>query len=142
VTQWTTQDSLKQNSNEATRLHDGTMAEHDGLPEWGLAFTMVYGFQRFRAQIKAEDEGFSLRGTPGGGDHRKVAHDGKASALVLNNGGRELQGAELTGSSSNGCNTASASLSGSRHGPKHLRVVALCMGPVASVQLGFRKNTA
>jgi hypothetical protein len=85
------------------------MAEHGGSPDWGLACAMVYGFQRFQAQIKAEDKGFSPRGTPGGSDHRKVARDGKASALVLGNGGRELQGAELTGSSSNGCGTVSAS---------------------------------
>jgi hypothetical protein len=95
------------------------MAERGGSPEWGLACAMVYGFQWFQAQIKALDEGFSPRGTPGGDDHRKVAHDGKASALVLSNGGRELQGVEWTESSSNGCSTASASSSSYHRGPKH-----------------------
>jgi hypothetical protein len=76
------------------------MAKRGGSPEWGLVCTMVYGLQRFRAQIKAEDKGFSPRGTPDGGNHQKVACDGKALALVLSNGGRELQGAESNRSSS------------------------------------------
>jgi hypothetical protein len=104
-----------------------------GSPEWGLACTMVYDFQWFIAQIKAEDEGFSPRSTPGGGDHRKVARDGKASALVLGNGGRELQEVESTRSSSNGCGTASASSSGNCRGPKHHRVEMLCVGAATRV---------
>jgi hypothetical protein len=94
---------------------------------------MVCGFQQFWAQMKAEDEGFSPRVTPGGGDHRKVAFDGNALALVLDNGGWVLQGVESTGSSSNRCGIVSASSSGSRHGPKHRRVVALCMGATTRV---------
>jgi hypothetical protein len=109
------------------------MAEHDGSPEWGLVCAMDCGFQGFRAQIKAEDEGFSPRGTPGGDDYRKVAHDGKASALVLSNGGKELQGMQSIGSSSNGCGSTSASSSGSHRGPKHRLVAALCVGAVARV---------
>jgi hypothetical protein len=45
------------------------------------------------------------------GGERKMACDGKASALVLDDDGRELQGVESTGSLSNGCGTASASSS-------------------------------
>jgi hypothetical protein len=96
-----------------------------GSLEWGLACTMVYGFHRFQAQIKVEDEGFSPRGTTGGGGHRKVVRDGKTSTPILGDGGRELQGPESTGSSSNGCGTASACSSGSHRGTKHRRVVAL-----------------
>jgi hypothetical protein len=70
-----------------------------GSLEWGLACAMVYGFQRFQAQIKVKDEGFSPRGTMGGGGHQKVVRDCKTSALILSDGGRELQGADLTGSS-------------------------------------------
>jgi hypothetical protein len=63
----------------------------------------------------------------------KLAHDGKASTLVLGNDRRELQGVESIGSSSNGCGITSASSSGSHHGPKHRRVVALCVGAAARV---------
>jgi hypothetical protein len=63
-------------------------------------------------------EGFSPRGIRDGDDYWKVVCDGKDSILVLNNGGRELQGAESTGSSPNGCGTASASSSGGHCGPK------------------------
>jgi hypothetical protein len=104
-----------------------------GSSEWGVVCTMVYGFQQFWAQMKAEDAGFSPTGTPGGGDHRKVACDGKALALVLDNGGWELQGVESTGSSSNRCGIVSASSSGSHHGPKHRRVAALCVGAATRV---------
>jgi hypothetical protein len=74
------------------------MAECGGSPERGLACATAFGAN---------------------GDHRKKACSGKDSALVLSNGGRELQGAISTGFSPNGCGTASASSLGSRRGPKH-----------------------
>jgi hypothetical protein len=95
------------------------MAERGGSLKWGLACATACGFQRFRARIKAGVEGFSPRGIPGSGGHRKVACDGKDYALVLSKGGRELQGAESTRSLPTGCGTASASSLGSRRGPKH-----------------------
>jgi hypothetical protein len=94
---------------------------------------MAFGFGQFWAQIKAGVEGSSPRGFLANGDHRKKACSGKDSALALDNGGRELQGAVSTGSSPNGCGTASASSSGSRRGPKHRREAALCVGAVARV---------
>jgi hypothetical protein len=109
------------------------MAECGGSPEQGLACATAFGFGQFRAQIKAGVEGSSPRGFPANGDHQKMACSSKDSALALGNGGRELQGAVSTGSSPNGCNTASASSSGSRHGPKHRREVALCVGAAARV---------
>jgi hypothetical protein len=110
-------------------LHGGAMAKRGGSLEWGLACAMVYGFQRFQTQIKAEVEGFSPRGIPGGDSHWKVVCNGKDSTLVLGNGGRELHGAESTGSSPNRCGTAS----GSQCGAKHRREVALCVGAAARV---------
>jgi hypothetical protein len=109
------------------------MAECGGSPEQGLACAMAFGFGQFRAQIKAGVEGFSPRGFPTNGDHRKKACGGKNSALALGNGGREIQGAVSTGSLPNGCDTASASSSGSRRGPKHRREAALCVGAAARV---------
>jgi hypothetical protein len=62
------QASSKWNSDRATRPHGGTMAERGGSPErasvrYGLWLPTV------PAQIKAEDEGFSRRGTTGDGGH-------------------------------------------------------------------------
>jgi hypothetical protein len=48
----------------APGLHGGAMAERGGSPEWGLVCAMVYGFQRFQAQIKVEVEGSSPLGIP------------------------------------------------------------------------------
>jgi hypothetical protein len=70
------QASPKLNSGRVTGPHDGAVAERGGSSERGLACAMVYGFQRFRAQIKAEDEGFSPRGTTGGSGHREITRDG------------------------------------------------------------------
>jgi hypothetical protein len=53
------------------------------------------------------------------GGEQKMACDDKTLALILDDDGRDLQGAESTGSSSNGCSMASASLLCSHHGPKH-----------------------
>jgi hypothetical protein len=83
--------------------------------------------------MKAEVEGFSPRGSLGSDDHRKVACDGNDSALVQDNGRRELRGAESTRSSPNGCGPASASSSGNHRGPKHRREAALCVGAAARV---------
>jgi hypothetical protein len=93
------------------------MAERSGSLERGLTCATTFVFGRFRAQIKAGVKGTSPRGFPANGGHRKMACGGKDSALALSNGGRELQGVVSTGSSLNGCGTASASWSGSRHGP-------------------------
>jgi hypothetical protein len=62
-----------------------------------------------------------------------MACDGKDSAVALGNSGRELQGAISTGSSPNGCGTASASSLGSHHGPKHRQEAVLCVGAAARV---------
>jgi hypothetical protein len=120
-------------------LHDGAMVEHGGSPEWGLVCAMAYGFQQFRAQIKAGVEGSSPRGIPCNVGHWKVACGSEDSALALSIGGRELQGVVSTGSSPNGCGTASASSSGSHHGPKHCQEAALCVGVAARVLLIFVK---
>jgi hypothetical protein len=109
------------------------MAECGGSPERGLACATAFGFGQFRAQIKAGVEGSSPRGFPANGDHRKKACGGKDLALALGNGGRELQGAVSTGSSPNGCDTVSASSSGSHRGPNHRREVALCVGAATRV---------
>jgi hypothetical protein len=53
--------------------------------------------------------GISPRKVSASGGERKMVCDGKASALVLDDGGRELQGVESIGSSSNECGTVSAS---------------------------------
>jgi hypothetical protein len=70
---------------EATTLglHGGAMTERGGSPEWALACATVYGFQRFRAQIKAEVEGFSPRGIPQHVVAAQVVHDGRTEAHPL-----------------------------------------------------------
>jgi hypothetical protein len=75
-------------------LHGGAMVERGGSLEWGLACTMVYGFQRFRAQIKAEVKGFSPRGILDGGDHRSWHTTVRLQLLSL----------AMTGGSSKGWN--------------------------------------
>jgi hypothetical protein len=55
--------------------------------------------------------GISPRKVSASGGERKTSYNGKALALVLDDGGRELQGVESTRSSSNGHDTASASSS-------------------------------
>jgi hypothetical protein len=77
--------------------------------------------------------GISPRRVSTSGGERRMACDGRTSALILDDGGRELQGAESTGSSSNGCDTAPANSSCSCRGPKHHRVATLCAEAVARV---------
>jgi hypothetical protein len=76
------------------------------------------------------------------GGEQKLVCDGNASALVLDDGGREFQGVKSIESSPNGRGMASASSMCSHHGPKHRRVVALCAEVGARVYLGFSKNSA
>jgi hypothetical protein len=116
--------------NQATRQCHGQAWWLTGVAagvRCGLRLLVVLGSSQRRGR------GFSPGGTLGGGDHPKVVHDDKASVLVLDNDGRELQGVELTRSSSKGCGIASTSSSGSHRGPKHHGVATLCVGAVARV---------
>jgi hypothetical protein len=74
------------------------------------------------------------------GGEWKTACNGNTSAPILDDDGRELQGAKQTGSSSNGCGTASASSSCSHRGPKHHRVAALCAEAAARFSSFFCKS--
>jgi hypothetical protein len=87
------------------------MAVRSSSPECLPSQAMEVGFWQGLFLRDRSGVGISLGKVSASGDERKMVCSGKASALVLDDGGRELQGVESTGSSSNGRGTVSASLS-------------------------------
>jgi hypothetical protein len=87
------------------------MAVRSSSPECLPSRATEVGFRQGLFLWDRSGVGISPRKVSASGGERKTSYNGKALALVLDDGGRELQGVESTGSSSNGHDTASASSS-------------------------------